>query len=464
MFVPNPSRYSGYVFVSLGLLLCASGCRTEVRAPDPLAALREGGELVILTRNAPTTYYEGRDGITGFEYELATAFAESLGLTPRFEILETTADIFAAIEAGEGHIAAAGLTRTPTRQARFQFGPPYLKVAQKVVCGRGIRLPREVEELTDVSLMVVADTSYEERLRELQAETVALTWTATHEMETEQLIYLVWSGEVDCTVADSLIIDLERRYYPELRLAMSISGEEQLGWVVSEEVSPLVAELMTWFAAEEQQQLLEELRERHFGHVQIFDYVDLKVFQRRIEHRLPKYEPYFRKAADKHGFDWRLLAAQAYQESHWEPHARSPTGVRGIMMLTRQTAGQVGVFDRLDPRASIAGGARYLAGIHARLPDAIVEPDRTWIALAAYNVGYGHVMDARSLARKRDLDPDRWHHLREVLPLLSQRKYYRQLKHGYARGREPVRYVQRIRNFYDLLANGRRDEMHIASD
>jgi len=232
---------------------------------------------------------------------------------------------------------------------------------------------------------------------------------------------------------------------------MSISEPEQLAWVVAEELEPLVEAMETWFARETTGLLLEEIEERYYGHVTRFDYVDIKVFGRRLETRLPRFESDFREAGERHGFDWRLLAAQAYQESHWDVNARSRTGVRGIMMLTRQTAKQLGIYDRLDPKASIRGGAAYLDQIHDRLPDSIVEPDRTWIALAAYNVGYGHVTDARELARARGLDPDRWRHLRQVLPLLSQRKHYRNLKHGYARGREPVRYVQRIRNFYDLL-------------
>jgi len=435
----------------IAFLFVITGCGRDEPAFTPFDRLMAAGELVVLTRNAPTTYYEGRDGLEGFEYELARAFARDLGLEPRFVVLDNTAEILAAIEAGQGHIAAAGLTVTPERRVRYLFGPSYGEVTQNVVCGRGRHIPEEIGDLIRVSLTVVADTSYEERLRELAFEHIGLTWTATHEVETETLLDLVWQGQIDCTVADSLIVNLERRYYPELEVAMSISEPEQLAWVVAEELEPLVEAMETWFARETTGLLLEEIEERYYGHVTRFDYVDIKVFGRRLETRLPRFESDFREAGERHGFDWRLLAAQAYQESHWDVNARSRTGVRGIMMLTRQTAKQLGIYDRLDPKASIRGGAAYLDQIHDRLPDSIVEPDRTWIALAAYNVGYGHVTDARELARARGLDPDRWRHLRQVLPLLSQRKHYRNLKHGYARGREPVRYVQRIRNFYDLL-------------
>jgi membrane-bound lytic murein transglycosylase F len=166
---------------------------------------------------------------------------------------------------------------------------------------------------------------------------------------------------------------------------------------------------------------------------------------------LPKYKQTFQAAGKKYDIDWTLLAAQAYQESHWNRYARSPTGVRGIMMLTLNTAREVGVKSRLNPQQSIYGGAKYLANLRARLPEEIAEPDRSWIALAAYNVGMGHIYDARKLAREQDKDPNLWHEFRDVLPLLTQKKYYKDLRYGYARGYEPVRYVRRIRNYHDML-------------
>mgnify|MGYP002624872028 FL=1 len=179
--------------------------------------------------------------------------------------------------------------------------------------------------------------------------------------------------------------------------------------------------------------------------------MDTRRFIRRINTVLPKYKDQFKAAARKYDLDWMLLAAQAYQESHWRTNARSPTGVRGIMMLTMNTARELNVKSRLDPVQSIHGGARYFKQLHDRIPEEVQEPDRTWFALAAYNVGMGHIYDARALAQRLGNDPNTWVGLSEVLPLLSQKKYYRTLKHGYARGREPVIYVQRIRDYHDIL-------------
>ena len=147
-----------------------------------------------------------------------------------------------------------------------------------------------------------------------------------------------------------------------------------------------------------------------------------------------------------------LLAALAYQESHWDPQATSQTGVRGIMMLTQNTAESLGVDNRLNPAEAIDGGARYLADRHQRLPDTLPEPDRTYLALASYNIGRGHVLDARQLARELGKNPNSWEDMKDVLPLKADKRYYPQTRYGYARGYEPVHYVQRIRNYQDVIS------------
>ena len=217
--------------------------------------------------------------------------------------------------------------------------------------------------------------------------------------------------------------------------------------------SQLQSELDDWFDDMQSSGELRRLLDKYYGFVEVFDYVDIRTFIRRIEKRLPKYEPLFRTAAGRHDMDWTLLAAQSYQESHWNPKARSPTGVRGMMMLTQNTARELGVKSRIDAKQSIEGGAKYLTRLRERLPESVTGPDRTWLALAAYNIGMGHLYDARQLARELGHDPDRWSELAQVLPLLAQKRYYRQLKHGYARGYEPVRYVAQIRNYHDILLN-----------
>jgi membrane-bound lytic murein transglycosylase F len=159
----------------------------------------------------------------------------------------------------------------------------------------------------------------------------------------------------------------------------------------------------------------------------------------------------FKAEANKYNIDWRLLAAIGYQESHWRSEAVSPTGVKGLMMLTKKTAKQLGIKDRTDPAQSIAGGALYFKQRLKKIASHIQEPDRTWFALASYNVGFGHLKDAQKLTKNNQGNPDKWMDVRKTLPLLSQKKWYKQTRYGYARGKEPVRYVENIRSYYDLL-------------
>ena len=178
---------------------------------------------------------------------------------------------------------------------------------------------------------------------------------------------------------------------------------------------------------------------------------DEQKFIRHIKTRLPMYREEFKEAGGKYGLSWVLLAAQAYQESHWNRNAKSPTGVRGLMMLTRDTASDMGIKNRLDPQKSIKGGARYLARLFKRVPKNVRPEDRMLFALAAYNVGMGHVKDAQLLAKRLDKDPTRWDSIKTVLPLLAKKKYYKTLPNRYARGWEPVQYVKRIRAYRKIL-------------
>jgi membrane-bound lytic murein transglycosylase F len=416
-----------------------------------LDEIRQRGELVVVTRNAPTTYYEGREGLAGFEYEMVTAFAQSLGVKPRFVIKDSLGEMLDLLAQGQADLAAAGLTHTDGRDDTFLFSIPYQFVTQQVVCRRGGKRPRNIEDLVEVSLTVPARSSYAEYLQQLTASYPQLQWQEDPQADTEELLERVWLKQLDCTVADSNIVAINRRYYPELTVRFDLSPPQPLAWAMPASADDLADAVNQWLDRFKAGEAFSALLDKYYGFIEVFDYVDIRAFKRRIKSRLPRYRKWFEAAAAKYNFDWTLLAAQSYQESHWNPRARSPTGVRGIMMLTRTTAREVGVRNRLNPKQNILGGARYLAGLRKRIPDPVPEPDRDWMTLAAYNVGMGHLYDARELARRLDRNPDRWPDLGEVFPLLSRKQYYKTLKHGYARGREPVIYVQRIRNYQDIL-------------
>ncbi len=416
-----------------------------------LKTIRKRKKIIVLTTNTSSTYYYGTDGPKGMEYELATLFARSLGVEVEFRIKHNINEVLQAIQNGEGDIAAAGMTRTRERLNQYLFGPTYYEVTQYVVGKRFGILPRSMEELLQFKPVIVAGTSFEENLKRLKKEYPGLEWDTTTVLSTEQILEKVWLGEIDVTICDDKIISLYRRYFPELIPLFPVSEAEDVAWIFRRNGYDLKLYAEKWFKRIKKSGYLDELVAKYFGYYELFDYFDIRTFHWRIETRLPLYRKWFEEAGEKYNIPWTLLAAQSYQESHWNSQATSPTGVRGLMMLTQTTAKAVDVSNRLDPKQSIFGGARYLAGLIDRIPLSVQPNDRYLFALAAYNVGFGHLTDARRLATELGKNPDSWHDLKSVLPLLNQPKYYPKLTFGYARGMEPVRYVERIINYRDIL-------------
>ena len=440
-----PLKSTGLLVLALVLLMLLSG-------DSSVEDLKETGELVVISRESPSTLYQDNEGPAGPEYDYLASFAEFLGVELRIEMRDNDKDVLSAISSDEGHIAAAGMTfYPPFEEQGLVFGPGYQDVDIQVVCRRNRgNLPRSVEELNDSDLVVVADSSYESRLFELQNEYSELTWESEEDTTVDDLLQMVWRKEIDCTVANSSEINIKRRFYPELQVAFTIEENQALAWNLSPEWEALSDSIEQWLSVIENDGSLLVLQDRHYK-IEEFDYVDMRTFIRRMKSRLPRLTPLFHKASEKYGMPWTLIAAQAYQESHWNRRAKSPTGVRGVMMLTLTTAKEMGVESRLDAEQSIMGGAKYLAKLEARIPDSVKGNDRWWFALAAYNVGMGHLKDARVLADDLDLDSDSWLDLKGVLPLLSQKKYYKDLKYGRARGTEPVTYVRQVRNYQNIL-------------
>ncbi len=452
-------RHTAWLLI-FALALFTSACdrggsqRMDIPARS-LKEIKRSGKLIILTRNAPTTYYIDQTGSpTGPEYELMAAFAACLDTEPHFIIKDTVDDVLKGFESGEADIAAAGLTITENRGRHYRFSPAYQEITQQVVTRRDRFQPESIKELEGLEITVIANSSYTERLNNLKkSDYPGLSWKVSKTRDTEQLLRDVWANNIACTIADSNIVDINRRYYPELIAPINLGRSQQLGWAIPPKSDDLYKAVASWLKDFRDSGRLDHLHEKYYGFFEVFDYVDTSRYIRRIDKRFPRYRKYFREAAEKYDLPFDLLAAQGYQESHWNALAKSPTGVRGIMMLTLTTAREMGVENRLDPRQSIFGGARYLAKLKKNFHDKVTEPDRTWLALAAYNVGRGHVHDAQGLARELGLDPYSWRDLKQVLPLLSEKRYYKKLKYGYARGWEPVRYVRHIREYQHILRN-----------
>jgi membrane-bound lytic murein transglycosylase F len=435
---------------ALGILLLLNGCAEE---PSTLERIQAEGTLRVITRNSPATYFQDRNGETGFEYELVKRFADDWGLKLQVEMADNLDELFAKLNQENGPaLAAAGLTATQSRQGQARFSASYLDVTPQVIYRNGQRRPTRPEDLINQRILVLKGSSHAEQLRELQLQHPELSFEESAAVEVVDLLRMVDEGEIDLTLVDSNELAMNQVYFPNVRVAFDLGDTQRLSWAVAPgEDTSLLDEINTYITRSHENGSLQRLKQRYYGHVDVLGYVGAYTFARHLQQRLPRYERYFRQAGQTHNVDWRLLAAMGYQESLWQPTATSKTGVRGLMMLTLRTAQAMGVSDRLDPRQSIEGGAKYIVHVKNQLPESIQEPDRTWFALAAYNVGGGHLEDARKLTEAEGLDPNKWLDVQKILPRLSQKQWYSKTRYGYARGGEPVHFVRNIRRYYDIL-------------
>ncbi|MNF60031.1 Membrane-bound lytic murein transglycosylase F precursor [compost metagenome] len=424
-----------------------------VDKPSTLERIKEDGVLRVITRNSPATYFQDRNGETGFEYELVKKFAEDLGVELKIETADNLDELFASLTQPSGPVlAAAGLVSSEKRKAEARFSHPYLEVTPQIIYRNGQSRPTDAKDLVGKRIMVLQGSTHAEQLAELKKKYPALKYEESDAVEVVDLLRMVDEGQIDLTLVDSNEVAMNQVYFPNVRVAFDLGDARDQRWAVAPgEDNSLLNEINEFLDKVQKNGTLQRLKDRYYGHVDVLGYVGAYTFAQHLQQRLPRYEKHFRASAKAEQVDWRLLAAIGYQESLWQPSVTSKTGVRGLMMLTQRTAQAMGVSNRLDAQQSIKGGAKYFMYTKNQLDDDIKEPDRTWFALAAYNVGSGHLDDARKLAKQEGLNPNKWLDVKKMLPRLSQKQWYRKTRYGYARGGEPVHFVANIRRYYDIL-------------
>ncbi len=444
------------------LALLLAGCQIDSEPKSELEQIRARGVLRVGTLNNQLSYYIGPDGPSGLDYELAREFARELGVKLEMKPAYRLSSLFPALKNGEIDIIAAGLSQSEQRLKDYRAGPAYYYVSQQVVYKKGQWRPRSIEQLIakqdelylesgDAPIFsVVNDSHFENTLDSLKSTYPEFRYYVDNNADVNDLLKLVSQGELKFTMADSVEISLSQRIYPDIATAFEMTEDQPISWFMrrSDDES-LYAMMIEFFGNLKQSGSLASLEEKYIGHIGTFDYVDTRAFIRALDSRLPKWMPLFQKYSEE--FDWRLIAALAYQESHWNPNAKSPTGVRGMMMLTLPTARSVDVTNRLNPEQSVRGGVEYLRRMMERIPDSIPDHEKIWFALASYNVGYGHMMDARRLTKLQGGSPDAWSDVKDRLPQLRQKKYFTQTRYGYARGDEALSYVENIRRYYQSI-------------
>ncbi|MBP0133076.1 MAG: membrane-bound lytic murein transglycosylase MltF [Nitrosospira sp.] len=433
--------------IAVCMLLIGSCDLHEKPVPERLRS----DQLVVITVNSPGSYYEDSDGIpAGLEYDLVNEFAKELGLGVTFKVMPGISHALFALQSSEGHFAT-GLSVSDRHSEGTLFGPVYQHSQSQLVYNTDYPKPRSIMDIVGSSIELSSGGSHSELMMDLQLKSPDLKWVEVENPSDETLERLS-EGKIDYAVSDSTQINLAKNFYPNLATAFKLGSETGKAWSFSLGSDPhLVEKVNQFFKRIDQDGTLKRLIDRHYGHVHRLDQMDVGGILKKMRTVLPSLRDYFHQSEELTGIDWRLIAALAYKESHWDRLATSPTNVRGIMMLTEATADRMNVKDRLDARQSILAGARYLLLLKEKLPDRIAEPDRTWIALAAYNLGYGHLEDARILSQRMGLSPDSWVDLRRALPLLSHSQYFEGLKHGYARGGEAVILAESVRVYHDIL-------------
>ncbi|CAG0992041.1 membrane-bound lytic murein transglycosylase F [Burkholderiales bacterium] len=422
---------------------------------------QEAQTLVVAVRFGPATWFPGPDGTAqGLDHDLIERFAREQKLPLTVVSVTDAATLIERVAAGDAHVGIGGLYRPQNVRPVPEKGRTHAPLlwtigyetaeAVLVHSREGFR-PRGWKDLAGAAVAYVEASGIEDTFAPVRREHPEIRWQPMRLASADALLALVDEGKVDYAVVSSIDSAVGRNIYLDVVTAFPLGPRRELAWAVSGSFPAIAHELDAFLARVKRDGTLARLTEHYFAPRGEVARLDAGVFMERVDEVLPGWKPLFVAAQESTGIEWRLLAAVAYQESKWNPDATSETGVRGFMQLTEETARHLGVADRLDPRQSILAAARYLRDLKDRLPRRIAEPDRTWFALAAFNIGLGHLEDARVQAQRDRLDPDRWRDVRRTLPLLALPDYYEKAKLGYARGGMPVAFVDRVRAYYDIL-------------
>lgn len=448
--VPRGAPFLMRALLCIAISMALASCKAPEKPAPPIS---RSNDLVVITVEGPATYYPDADGRhAGLEFDLAALFAAEIGKSVKFVVVPELSQVLPALEKHKAHLAAAGFTVTTLLSQPVYMGPIYHVVQHHLVYNADYSPPRGIPGLAGKRVQALAGNGYGAILREWVEQAPGMIWSEVQESNEDNLLGRLANGEIDAVLTNSSHLDVSRHFYPNLNSAFPLEGHAGLAWAFPIDADPWLLERAgAFFQRIAGDGTLERLIDRYFGHMRRLSTSDVEIFLQKTQLLLPNYRDYFQLAGEITGIDWRLLAALGYQESQWNALATSPTGVRGLMMLTADTADRMMVTDRLDPRQSILAGSRYFADLKDQL-DSVPEPDRTWLALAGYNLGMGHLQGGRQLAKSLKLDPNSWADMKKMLPLMSRPDYAARLKSGAARGGEAVIMTENIRTYYQILS------------
>lgn len=427
------------------------GSQEPLVAVDDLEAIKKRGVLRVLTRNSATTYFLWRGEFLGFEYELARHFAEQHGLRLEMVVPPSRDLLLPWLKQGKGDIIAASIIIQDTLENQgVRFSRPYNQASEILVSRSHEEGLEHPESLAGRTVVVRRSSSYWKRLEKLKSRGINLALRPAPEaLEDTDLIEGVTSGRYDLTAADSHLLDLELTWRNGIKAAFPLDAPQQQGWLVREKNPHLLQAVNDFFKKEYRGLFYNVTYKKYFKNPKRNFY---KVAMQNDTINAPRLSPYdgmVKKYAKEYGLDWRLLVSQIYQESRFDPNAKSWMGAMGLMQVMPRTAMELGLEDLHHTETGLHAGVKYLHGLLRQFEPELAVADRTWFALASYNAGIGHVIDARRLARQLGLDPNQWFdNVEKAMLLLSNREYAKRARHGYVRGYEPVNYVREIRDRY----------------
>jgi membrane-bound lytic murein transglycosylase F len=435
------------------LLICCAALLVRSAPASKLEQVRTAGELRVLSRSGPVSHYQSPEGLTGFEYTLLKGFADELGVKLVLKDAPSTIESLLAANSATFDLASPSVINSHTTKAHVEYTSAFMDLSLQLIYNSTQSAPADIKALAGKKVLVVNSASIPLPLQELQKSQPDVHWELVENVDMTDLLDMVERGHADYAIVDSAIFNIHRYSYPHTQVAFDMQAPQPLAWAIApSHDASLYQAAQKYLAKIKNNGQLAQISSQFFDQFIEVNTDDALMFSKRLEKRFPRWEASIKAAAEKYNLDWQLIAAVGYQESHWIPNAESPSGVRGFMMLTPNTAKDLGVQNLEDPKQSILGGAKYLRYLQDTLADSIKGEDRLYMALAAYNQGIGHLADARALTRKLKGDPNSWQDVSKAFPLLAREQYYSKATHGYSRGWEPVLYVKNVMNYQKILA------------
>ena len=416
---------------------------------NDLQRIEADKKIVFVTRLGPTTLYESKNRRFGYHYSLMNEFAEYLGVELEVKVTDNINNAIQMLENRQADIIS-GFDIEKSRP-NLKFSYPYNRVDHVIVSNNKNTRAKSYNELLSEYKVYSIDSDVSKSISIIENDDDSFSIEIIKDTNIDELVKMLNDDEVKFIIMNSDEYKIFEKYFNSLTIIKKISLNQSQSWVLSSNIGKKFENKITDFFKEQiKDNNLSAIYSKFFRQKQ-HSFVGTKIFLNDLINIFPRYEFFFKEASKMYEFDWRLIASIGYQESRWRHDAVSYTGVRGIMMLTQDTAKEMNVIDREDPRSSIYGGTKYLRDVYRRLPSNILIEEKKWFAIASYNIGLGHINDAIKLAKDDNIEVNKWVELKPYILKLSQSRYYRKTKYGYARGWETVKYVENIKQYYDIL-------------